>query len=120
MRCGYKHVRRMHWTFTLSDGYGRKMAWVIPISRGYGATSNRRALAERSSALGLIENLGEYPFAKEIGLIFAARRVIRDIQPHMQNIANRYTVMFDSGAEDCFGVLGHSQEHIRFATGRFQ
>ena len=55
-----------------------------------------------------------------LGLIFAARRVIRDVQSHLQNIANRYTVTFDSGPEDCFGVLGNSQEHIRFATGRFE
>lgn len=51
MRCGYKHVQRMHWTFTLSHGYGQKMIWVISISSGYRATSNRRSLRERSSAL---------------------------------------------------------------------
>jgi hypothetical protein len=51
MRCGYKHVQRMHWTFTLSHGYGRKMTWAIPISSGYAATSNRSGLGERSSAL---------------------------------------------------------------------
>jgi hypothetical protein len=51
MRCGYKHVQRMHWTFTLSHGYGRKMTWVVPISNGYRATSNLRVPGERSSAL---------------------------------------------------------------------
>jgi len=41
----------------------------------------------------LIENLGKYPFAKEIGLIFAACRVIRDVEPHLQNIADRFVML---------------------------
>ena len=68
----------------------------------------------------LIENFGKYPFAKEIGLISAACWVIRDVQPHLQNIAGRNTVAFDGRAEDCFWVLGNSHEYIRFTTADFQ
>jgi len=50
MRCGYKHVQRMHWTFTLSHGYGRKMTWIIPNSSGYGGASNRGVRGRHSSA----------------------------------------------------------------------
>jgi len=46
MRCGYKHVRRMYWTFTLSHGYGRKMTWVVPLANGYGATLESQGCLE--------------------------------------------------------------------------
>lgn len=50
MRSGYNHVQRMHWTFSLSHGYGRKMTRVLP-SNGVVGKVERCVLGERSSAL---------------------------------------------------------------------
>jgi hypothetical protein len=69
--------------------------------------------------MGPIENLGKYPFTEEIGLIFAARRMVRNIKPHLQDIADRYAIAFHGRAENGLRVLWNSHEHICLAAGRF-
>jgi hypothetical protein len=52
----------------------------------YGSVVWRDELGTRFHAWTLSRIWGKCPFAKEIGLIFAACRVIRDVQLHLQNI----------------------------------
>jgi len=47
----------------------------------------------------------KYPSTEEIGLIFPTRRMIRDLKPHLQNIAGRYAIAFYCRAEDCLWIF---------------
>src|SRR6266566_1300327 len=89
------------------------------MASGIPPASRMRRTRDSHSCTCLIENLRNYSFTKKISLSFASCRVIRDIKPHLQNIAGRYTVAFHGRAEDCLRVLGNSHEYIWLLTGSF-
>src|SRR5262249_49849053 len=81
--------------------------------------SRMRQTQDWHSCTRLIEDLGKYPLAEKVGLIFAACRMIRDIEPYLQNVRGWHPIAFHCRTEDCLWVFGNSDEDICFAAGRF-
>ena len=80
----------------------------------------RRKLGIRIHGLALGENLRKHPLMENIGLIFPARRMIRDIEPNLQNIGGRDTVALYCCAEHSFRISRNSDEYVWLLTGDFK
>ncbi len=46
--------------------------------------------------------------------------MVCDVQPKLQNVEDRDSMPFNSGAEDCLQVVRNSHLHIRFLAGIFE